>query len=361
MPFGYLDTRYIDFPAGVDVAYLQGLRTRAGVDFPRVLREIDSRLGTLNTTLDPLVASLITPTTEQFADTSGPTAFEVSRRGEYTTARPQLAEGGAHMLPLYGWDVSLGFTEDGLEAMSLSRILTNIDSMLLGFRRLYRREALRRLTSDAEVRVADRTAVTSPGMAGSGTGDNVFARSSYPDGTTLPGGYTHYYAVGAGTLAATLKSARDRLKRWHQGPFDLVAPAAQLDLITAISPGDPQNGFVSAGSALVRAGNGTAEAQVDAAVYLGVLFGDVRVHMAIEDYSDPVIAMYKSYGALDPRNPLAWRYDELKGRSAVVRYRSLYPLDQATLKQDFGIGTNDRTAAVLIENGTAPYSAPAIS
>ena len=361
MPFGFLDTRYIDFPAGVDVAYLQGLRTRAGVDFPRVLSEIDSRLGTLNTTLDPLVASLITPTTEQYADTTGPTAFEVTRRGEYTLARPQLAEGGAHMLPLYGWDVGLGFTEDGLEQMSLSRILNNVDSMLLGFRRLYRREALRRLLSDAEVRVADRTVVTSPGMAGSGTGDNVFPRASYPDGTALPGGYTHYYAVGAGTLAATLRAARDRLKRWHGGPYDLIAPAAQLDLITAINPGDPQNGFVSAGSALVRAGTGSAEALVDAGMYLGVLFGDIRVHMAIDDYSDPVIGLYKSYGALDPRNPLAWRYDELKGRAAVVRYRSLYPLDQAVLKQDFGIGVNDRTAAVLIENGSAPYSAPTIA
>lgn len=361
MPFGYLDTRYIDFPAGVDVAYIQGLRTRAGVDFPRVLREIDARIGALNTTVDPLLASLITPTTEQFADTSGPTAFEVNERGEYTLARPQLAEGGAHMLPLRGWDVALGFTEDGLEAMSLPRILTNIDSMLLGFRRLYRREALRRLTSDAEVRVAARTAVTSPGMAGSGTGDNVFSRTTYPDGTALPGSYTHYFAVGAGTLAATLRTARDRLRRWHQGPFDLIAPSGQLDLITAINPGDPQNGFVSAGSALVRAGNGTAEATVDPGVYLGVLFGDVRVRMALDDYSDPVTAIYKSYGPLDPRNALAWRYDELKGRNAVVRYRDLFPLANAVLKQDFGLGVNDRTAAVLIENGTAPYTAPTIS
>lgn len=361
MPFGYLDTRYIDFPAGVDVAYIQGLRTRAGVDFPRVLREIDSRLATLNTTLDPLVASLITPTTEQVADTTGPTAFIVDERGEFTVARPQLAEGGAHMLPLRGYDVSLGFTEDGLEAMSLNRILTNVDSLLLGMRRLYRRQALIRLTSDAEIRVAARTTVTSPGMAGSGTGDNVFPRTSYPDGTALPGGYTHYYAVGAGTLAATLKAARDRLKRWHAGPYDLIAPAAQIDLIAAIAPGDPQNGFVSAGSALIRAGTGTAEAQVDAAMYLGVLFGDVRVHMAIDDYSDPVTAIYKSYGALDPRNPLAWRYDELKGRNAVLRYRALYPLDQAVVKQDFGVGVNDRTAAVLIENGAAPYSAPTIA
>jgi hypothetical protein len=361
MPYGYLDTHYIDFPANVDVAYLEGLRNRAGVDFAQVLREIDARLGAFNGAIDPLVASLITPTTEPVAEASAAVAFEVTARGEYTLARPQLVEGAAHMLPLNGYDVTLGLTEDGLEDMSLNRIITNIESMLLGYRRLHRLEALRRLTSDAELRVNARTTVTSPGFAGSGTGDNVFPRTTYPDGTALPGSYTHYYAVAAGTLAATLLAARDRLRRWHMGPFDLIASADEIALITAINAGNPATGFVSAGSALVRPGIGDAAAAVDPTVYLGVLFGDVRIHMTIDDWSDPVIAMFKSYGALDPRNPLAWRYDELRGRNAVLRYRSLYPLDNAVLKQDFGIGVNDRTAAVLIDTGAAPYTAPTIA
>ena len=348
MPFGYLDTRYIDFPAGVDVQYLQGLRTRAGVDFARLLREIDSRLGALNTGLDPLVAMLITPTTEQYADSSGPSAFTVDERGEYTLARPQLAEGGAHMLPLRGFDVSLGFTEDGLESMSMDRILTNVDSMMLGMRTLYRRRVLTRLFSAAEVRVAPKTVVTSPGFAGSGTGDNVFPRSTYPDGTALPNPYSHYYRTAAADLATALKTARNRLKKWHKGPFDLVAPSAQISAIAAISATNPQDGFVSAGSALVRQGSGASEATVDATTYLGVLFGDIRVHMEIEDFSSANIGLFKSYGALSPQNPLAWRYDEMKGRNATLRYRDLYPLSQATLKQDFDIGVNDRAAAILI-------------
>lgn len=362
MPFGILDTRYIDFPAGVDVAYLQGLRTRAGVDFPRLLREIDARLGALNTGLDPLVAALVTSTTEQYADTSGPSAFAVDERGEYTIARPQLAEGGAHMLPLRGYDVSLGFTEDGLESMSLNRIIANIESMLLGMRRLYRRQALTRLFSDTEVRVAPGTTVTSPGFAGSGTGDNVFPRTTYPDGVALPDPYSHYYRIAAAGLAAGLKTARDRLRRWHRGPFDLIAPAAQVSAIVGISADNPADGFVSAGSALVRAGTGANEALVDGSVYLGVLFGDVRVHMEIDDFSSANIAMFKSYGPLSPQNALAWRYDEVKGRGAALRYRDLYPLANAVLKQDFGIGVNDRTAAVLItvaDNGD--YVAPTFS
>jgi hypothetical protein len=362
MPFGYLDTRFVDFPAGVDVAYLQGLTTRAGVDFPRLLREIDSRLAALNTGLDPLVAMLIMATTQEYAEANAPSAFEVDERGEYTLARPQLVEGGAHMLPLRGYDVAVGFTEDGLESMSLDTIITNVESMFLGFRRLYRRLTLTRLFSDLEVRVAPRTTVTSPGFAGSGTGNNVFPRTSYPDGTPLSSPYSHYYRCASADVAATIKLARNRLRKWHKGPFDLIAPAAQISAITAISATNPADGFVSAGSPLVRQGSGANEATVDATVYLGVLFGDIRVHMELDDFSSANIGLFKSYGALSPQNPLAWRYDPLKGRGATLRYRDLYPLANAVLKQDLGVGVNDRTAAVLISvaaNGN--YTPPTFS
>ena len=357
MPYGYLDTHYIDFPANIDVNYIEGLRTRSGMDFPTLLRLVDQRLAAFNTAIDPWVASLITATTEAYIDTTGPSAFTITERSQYTAPRPQMADGGAHMLPLRGWDVALGFTEDGLEAMTQSRILANIDSALLGLRIKQRKEVINRLFSAAEVRISQGLATTSPGFAGSGTGDNVFSRTTYPDGAPLPGSYTHYYTKGAGTLAAALKAAIMRLRMWHAGPFDLVAPQTEIDLITAINPGDPADGFVSAGSALVRGATSEAEAQVDPAMYLGVLFGDVRVHKPLTDFATTHIAVYKSYGNLVPQNPLAWRYDALKGRNAALRYRSMYPLDNAIVKQDFGIGVSDRTAAVLIyDDSGSTYS-----
>jgi hypothetical protein len=341
MPFGYLDTKYIDLPANIDERYLQGLRTRAGVDFPRILRELDSRLATLNTFVDPLVAALINPTTEIYAEGGASPDFEINERGEYTLARPQLAEIPAHMLPLRGYDASLGFTEDGLENMSLSKITKNIDALFAGWRRLHRKEALKRLFSKAEVRVDKKTSVTSPGFAGSGTGDNVFT-GSYPDGNALPGGYSHYYTTTAAALATALDAAIAQLRRWQMGPFDLIAPQAEIDLVAALPK------FVKASSALVRTGADESEALVDPNIYVGVYDGVVRVRQAIVDTSDPNIGIFKSFGNLNPNNPLAWRYDELKGRGAVVRSRTLYPLDQAVLKQDFGIGVNNRTAAALI-------------
>ncbi|HYP18610.1 MAG TPA: hypothetical protein VEY08_00945 [Chloroflexia bacterium] len=341
MPFGMLDTTYIDLPAGLDVAYIEGLRTRAGVEFPQLLQEIDSRLATFNGTIDPLLAMLLMTTTELFVDGSGPVAFQVEETGEYTIARPQMVEGQAHMLPIRKYDVALGITEDGLDSMSLTKILENVDSILLGLKRLYRKLALKRLFSDAEVRIDIKTAVTSPGMAGSGTGTNVFARP-YPDGQALPGGYTHYYRVASGGLAAGIKAARDRLKKWHKGPFDLIAPSTQIDAIAALPD------FVSAGSALIRQGSGSAEALVDAATYVGVYDKDIRVHMAIEDTADPNIAIFKSYGNLAEQNALAWRYDEMTGRNAFLRSRETFPLANAVVLQKLGIGVNNRVAATLI-------------
>lgn len=354
MPFGILDTKYIDLPANVDTAYLEGLRTRAGVDFPRILRELDSRLGAFNSNLDPLVASLITPTTDIFADTTMPTAFEVNERGEYTLARPQLIEGTAIMLPLRGYDVSMGFTEDGLESMSLNRIMKNIDSLLMGFKMRHRREAMKRLFSSAEVRVDVKTTVTSPGFAGSGTGDNVFS-ASYPDGTPTASSYSLYYRIATASLSTGLKTAVAELRKWNEGPFDLIGPQSQIDAIVALGAPD----FISAGSELIRQGSGTAEAQVDANTYIGVFDKDVRVRKPINDFSTANIAIFKTFGSLNPQNPLAWRYDEQKGRNATVRSRSLYPLDQAVLKQDFGIGVNNRTAASLIYvAGAGNYTDP---
>lgn len=355
MPFGFMDTTYIDFPANIDQAYIAGLQNRAGLNFTQVLAEVDNRLGAANATTDPLVAALARPTTEVDLDGTGPQAFKPRRRGEYTLDRPQLAEGAAHMLPLYGLENAIGWTEEGLLEASMNKIVLQIESAILGFKVQHRKDALTRLFSNAEERISVKSTATSPGFAGSGTGLNVFS-IPYPNGTALPGGYTHYYRTDAAGLAATLKAARDRLRKWHPAPFDLIAPATQIAAISALPD------FVSAGSELVRVGNGTPEALVDASTYAGVYDKDIRVRMAIDDFSSENIAIFKTYGNFDARNPLAWRYDELRGRNMYVRYRSFFPLDQANLLQDYGIGVGNRTGAVLIHvAASGSYVPPTIS
>jgi hypothetical protein len=341
MPFGTLDTAYIDFPAGVDVAYLRGLQTAAGVDMTRVISELDSRLAAANVTADPIVASTSAVTTEAYTDTSSASNFKARKHSEYTPPRPQLNENSGVMIPISYWDLSFQFTEDGLEAMSLNRILQNIDGAVNGMKYNQRLEALTRMFSMAEVRVDDKTSVLSPGFAGSGSGNNVFT-TPYPNGTALGAGYTHYARVASGGLAAGIKAGLRNLKRWHQGPFDMLAGQDMIDLVTADS------NFVEGGSTLVRQGANVAEALVDPDLYLGVFMKEIRVRKPLLETNDPNIAIYKSDGAFAATNPLAYRYDEKTGRNMFAKYRAFYPLDQAICLQKYGFGVNDRTKAYLI-------------
>ena len=236
MAFGFLDTQFIDFPPGIDVAYLRGLQSRAGVSFEAVLQQIDSRLTAFNGSLDPLIATLITTTSEAEIDGSAPIAFEIAERGEYTIARPQFVEGEGHMLPLRHYDVALGFTEDGLEAMTEAAIMRQVESVILGYRKLYMVKVFERLFSMAEFRVGKKTAVRSPGFAGSGTGANVFRRA-LPDGSALSDDYTHYFFADIDTNDAfkmALDKAINCLRIWQAGPFDLTGSGVMIQMVKVL-------------------------------------------------------------------------------------------------------------------------------
>lgn len=354
--FGFQDTQFIDLPPNMDLGYIEGLRTRAGIAFPRVLQEIDSRLTAFNGGLDPLLASLIFPTDEIVAERMQPIAFDVEESAEYTVPRVQFTDGQASALPLRKWDVSTGWTEDGLEEMSLNKILLQVDSILLGLKVRARKEIMRRFFSDAEVRVDPKTPMVNPGFAGSGTGLNAFT-TPFPTGLPLPAGYTLYHRDTAANLAAVIKTARNKLRVWNSGPYDLIAPASMIASITALPD------FVGVGSALIRRGPDTAEALVDPQLYLGVFDNDIQVRPALTDFDEPNIGIFKTGGALSTDNPLAWRFDSSagRGRNAFLRSREFYPLSQAIVVQRFGIGVANRTAAALIRIGDAGgYVSPTI-
>lgn len=356
MPYGILDTKYIDLPANIDATYLRGLTTQRGVSFADVLTQLDARMAALNSVVDPLVASLISFTTEADVDATTPTAFALEEENEYGLPRPELAEPRKHMLPLRRYAKSLGFTEDGLEQMTLETLLNQFDSMAETFSRGGRIKVLERLFSDAEVRIDRNSTAVSPGFAGSGTNENAFT-GTYPDGTALPGGYTHYYRDTTANRAAVIKSARNRLKKWYPGPYDLIASQAEVDAIAALDD------FVHAESDLILRAQGAAAANVPADQFLGVYDKDIRVYHGLNELgTEPNIAIFKTFGTLNSQNPLAWRYDENFGRGAVIRSRSLYPLDQAVIRQRFGIGVRNRTAAVLIRvAASGDYVAPTVS
>ena len=367
MPFGILDTSYIDLPTSVDESYIRGMTSRAGVAFDELLLEIDNRLGAFNDGLDPLMYDLLYATSDMFTEEIFPVPFDVQEKGEYTVPRPQYmeAQGKSYMLPIRSYDLSVGWTEDGLKSMSMSRILVNLESVILGMQTNRRRQFLRRLFSDAEISVDKKSTATNPGFAGSGVGANAFTRP-FPDGTAIPTGYTLYLREVPANRLAAVRTQRDKLRKWHPD-MDIELVGTEQFVADFVAQARAQNTAVSSpwvetGSTLVRPAPNQAEALVDPQVYLGVLDGNLRVRRPLNWFSGDYGLVFVSFGAGDPRNALAWRYDNLYGRDAFIRSREMYPLAQAIMIQKYGFGVANRVAAapIQIDPAAGVYTPPVI-
>lgn len=357
MAFGIADLQYVDLGPQIDEAYLAGLRTRSGIELTELATLVDGAMARINQGAHPLVAALAYQTSDPVAGRRRLGSKNVQRGGEYTVARAQVVGTTAHMLPIEKAEISLGFTEDGLHKISRARFNDELDAIVEAWQRFYLGETLTRLTSAAEIPVdeAPSTAL-SPGLAGSGTGGNVFT-GTYPDGTALPGGYTHYFYSTPANLDATLKTMRDRLAKWQSGPFDLVCSPSMLALVTASTQ------FTKATSLLLRQGANANEALLDAQTFVGLWGEDVRVHLAVNELgNDEHAVMFKTHGNFAAGNVVAWRWDELEGRDVRVVSRQIYPLSQATCVQHLGFGIGNRVGAacLYVDAAAASYVAPSI-
>lgn len=356
MAFGLIDTSFIDFPANVDNAYLRGLQLRSGINFTEMASRVDAALAAVNAGVDPLIASLLAPPTTSATAPGGRNGtMTVTKKSQYTPARPQLVETTGHMLAIDELDIALGFTEDGLNEISLDNFQAQVDAMRDALELAMRRDVLYRLFTDAEIPIDLNATATSPGFAGSGTGANVFA-AVYPDGTPLEGNYTHYYRDATANRAAVVKAARSRLLKWGGDTVELIGSQTSIDALVAL--GD----FVYAGSPLVRVGSGSAEAVVDPMTYIGVYDKNILVRKPLTDFTEDHYALFRSNGQFAAGNPLVPRYDELRGFAAYVRSRDQFPLAQSNAMWKYGVNVNNRVGAALIKIASSgSYSAPSIT
>jgi len=162
-------------------------------------------------------------------------------------------------------------------------------------------------------------------------------------------------------LDADLKTTLRTLAKFHgtKSGFEIQGSQNATDRLKGLPS------WVDAQAALVARSNANEYALVDPEVYAGVVYGNVRVRLPIDDWSDTDsdyhFAIFKSYGAFDPRNPLAWRIDPMYGRGAYVRFRDVYPLANAVVVQRFGIGVMNRVGAALYNvKASGNYAAPTI-
>lgn len=362
MAFGLLDTQYIDFVEGQTDSRLRAMRNERGVSIAELYSILDGALAAVNQP-DPLVAELSFRTTEEDVDV-GPLGTKVFQRaGEFGPRRAQRIEGGGHKLPLYFNEIDLTLTDRGMKRIRRSKFIDEVTAVAQAIRRGLRADHLERLF-DAAVWPLDQDGNgATPGFAGSGSGDLVF-RGTLPNGSEVDASYTHYAYTTAGALETALDTYIARVLNWHEAPLDMIGSPAAIAAVIALGDGK----FVPTGSALVRQGLGESEALVDPAKYVGVYKGLVRVRKGDNQIGEGAagisnLAIFKTYGANNQRNPLRKHVDDLYGEGRVyVEERGQYPLAEAIALEASGVGVGSRGGAALISIGASQteYTAPTI-
>lgn len=362
MPFGYADTQFVHFPEGQDEDRVRSLRNLVGINYLEFVRRVDGAMRALNTN-DPLVAMLTYDTTKDRINQEGGSDKVWQRSAEYTPGRPQRGQPGrSHLLPLYFYEIDLGFTDRALKTMGVEQFQDELRTTVQAVGRGRRADVLERLFNSAEMPLDDDGTGATPGFAGSGTGTNVFS-GTMPNGQSTDPSYTHYFqtADDGASLDTAIKAMQTNMALWDSGPFDLLPSPDAFDRITSNQTDATQ--FVSAGSDLVRRGEAQDAALVDPNKYAGVYNGMIRVMHPDYQISGNGFALIRSYGAGNARNPLAWRYDPTFRREAYVDDRRLMPMTEAAIMQTYGIGVSNRTGAALCSIGGSAgvYAAPAIN
>jgi len=200
-------------------------------------------------------------------------------------------------------------------------------------------------------------------LADGGTADSSYVPLAFAErgGTFL---YTHDHISNQnGITQAILEVAV--LNLWEHGydaPFELLIAEADISSWTDASS---VTGFVPKADGLIRYGM-TADLANVGNDYLGVVetpYGSCRMR-ACGRIPTTYWSLYKSYGALDQRNPLVVRQSQDYGTSAILMkgdHIREFPLEEAILFVEFGVGVADRVGATAYLNGAGGYSTPTIA
>jgi hypothetical protein len=347
------DLKQWALPAGWDAARLMQVSLQSGETYEQLIGDITQGLAMANAALlsDPLVAGLISTTTEPAIEYACGVSNGFEDHTEYGTPDAKRGSTTGHMLPLNAYDRKLGWTWDFLRKARRAQIDNDVASGMLDLSDAWQKKVLTRLFKSTYDTVG--SAGKSMPFADGGTADATWVPPSRPNraGTFA---YTHNHFLRLdGITQANLESAVALLwEHGHDGPYDLLMAQADIAAWTAVAT---VTGWVKRPDAAIRYGTLTDLANV-AGDYLGVVetsFGACRMR-ATGRVPTKYWSVYKSAGNLDQRNPLRVYESPSYGLGCILLagdHIRQFPLEQAILFFEFGVGVGeDRTAAVCVYN-----------
>lgn len=355
MAIGSMDTKDNVVLTGWDAGEIALHQMKDGVTYEQVIAEISVALSVANASLTSgLWGSIAAPTDEPTVEYPTGEIGSMQRHTEYAQPDPIRGEMEGHMLPLIAYDQKLGFTWDYLRNARSTQVSNSIARGIQTAQNTYRTAVLGRLLKRGD----DSGRASGLGATGLSAGFATAAANTGVDytppswrGNIFDSDHEHYVAVSGGWSVDVFKDAKQELREHgHEPTYVMLISPTDEDTVRGLT------GFYSVESQLVTLGNDTSRARL-----LGNDDGNGHYIGAIEDFAVYVVSGmptnygfgYKSYGQNVSLNPLAVRVP--KGESAPrIRLitdpagsKGVFPLQNAILFFEFGVGVNSRT------NGTA--------
>lgn len=363
---GPSDLKNIVLPTLWDQAYLQNVRYQGNRTFDQVMADVRSGLAMFNQDdllgmphVGEMIAVQDTPEVEYSTYTAG----GVQEFVEYKVADPYRGETTGHLLPRRIWDRSLGWTLLYLQRAREEKIDADLRSAFTDIRLHWQKRVLQQFFRSTAITVG--ASGKSVPFADGGTADATYVPYASPRGATFAATHSHYLRQAA-TLTTDLVDAAV-LTLWehgHDGPYNAIIPQADIATWQALSKYRPPawTGLQFMANTTIRADISGIEG--DIVGYYESPYGIVKL------WATPLLptayyGIFKSYGALDQRNPLRMYVNPAIGLGWNVA-PGLYinaPQFMAVLMAEFDIGTGvDRTNGVAVLNASSgSYIDPSIS
>lgn len=355
------DLKQYALPTYWDAAYLTRVRLESGETYEQLLNDVTQALALQNAALlsDPLIASLCSITTEIAAEYPVGVSNGFSAATEYGVPDAKRAGTTGHMLPLNPYDRAFGWTWMFLQKARRMQIDTDIASGMADLRNLFEKAVLTRLFKSTYDAVASGRSMP---VADGGTADSAYIPVNNPNrATAFASTHTHLGGLSGITQANIETTILHLWEHGYDAPYDIVAAQADVASWTETTT---VTGYVGRRLDLIDYGSSETLARVGGE-FQGVIetsYGPVRLRLTAR-VPTKYWAAYKSYGSLDARNPLVIRYNPKFGIGAVLLagdHVRQYPLENAIMYSEFGVGVSDRVAAALVENTSGSYSDPTI-
>lgn len=358
------DMKQYALPGTFDAAYLTKLALVSGETYAQLLQDITEGLAIQNAALisDPLLASLISETTEASSEYRVGVSNGFQDHTEYGLPNAQRAAVTGTMIPLLEKDRALSWTWDFLKKARRSQIEADIASAMADIVDLYQKLTLTRLFKSTYDTVGSSGKAVP--VADGGTADSAYIPINHPDRASAFA-YTHtHLGRQDGFTQTTLEVGVAHVwEHGHDAPYELLVSLTDIADWTNTTN---VTGYVAKGDALIQLGTLTNVALVGDD-YIGVIktkYGACRLR-ATARIPTKYWSVYKSYGALDQRNPLVLRENPNYGVGAILLagdHIRQFPFENAMLYAELGFGVQDRVGAyICYSHDDNAYVDPTIS